>query len=128
MKKAYTLILLGVCLSASVQSMAQQGPDLRAQATEATRKLAQQISLDDARSVQVRRLTYERLVQESDVTRQYADDATMRQNKLRVIGEEYATKLQSVLSAAQYQRYTASLTNSAPATAPTTASAPAARP
>ncbi|GAA3921739.1 hypothetical protein GCM10022406_04830 [Hymenobacter algoricola] len=86
--------------------MAQQAPDLRAQAAEATRRLAQQISLDDARSVKVRRLTYERLVQENEVARTYADDATMRQNKLRVVGDEYALQLKGILSELQFQRYT----------------------
>jgi hypothetical protein len=107
MKKIYTLLFVAASLGLSTQAMAQQAPDLRAQATEATRKLAQQISLDDARSIQVRHLTYERLVQENEVTRMYADDATMRQNKLRVVSEEYAEKLKAILSATQFERYTA---------------------
>jgi hypothetical protein len=122
MKKLCFLILFAAGFSAT-SSFAQQAPDLRAQATEATRKLSQQISLDDARSVQVRRLTYERLVQENEVARMYADDATMRQNKLRVISEEYAEKLKGVLSEAQFQRYTALNTAVAPGTASGTAAA-----
>ncbi|RYU76424.1 hypothetical protein [Hymenobacter persicinus] len=121
MKKVCVLLFLAASLGTSVHSMAQQGPDLRTQATEATRKLAQQISLDDARSIQVRRFTYERLVQEAEVTRMYADDPAMLQNKMRVVGEEYAEKLKGVLSDAQFQRY-ATLNA---AVAPTTASAPA---
>jgi hypothetical protein len=125
MKKFCLLFLVAASFGISAQAVAQQGPDLRAQATEATRKLAQQIALDDAHSMQVRRLTYERLVQEAEVSRQYADDAAMRQNKLRVIGAEYGEKLKTILSVAQYQRYAAL----APAAEPGMASTPtAARP
>ncbi|SHI65243.1 hypothetical protein SAMN02745146_1293 [Hymenobacter daecheongensis DSM 21074] len=122
MNKASILLLLAFSLTTAAH--AQQAPDLRAQAAEATRKLAQQISLDDARSVQVRRLTYERLTQENEVSRQYAVDAAMRQNKLRVVGEEYATKLQAVLSPAQFQRYMALSAATAPT--PGTAATPSA--
>ena len=123
MKKACFLLLAAASFGISVQSMAQQAPDLRAQATEATRKLAQQISLDDARTIQVRRLTYNRLVQESEVTRMYADDPAMLRNKLRVVGDEYTEKLRGILSEQQFQRYTAFTPNSA--AAPGTASTPA---
>ena len=124
MKKVCILVFFAFSFGTSFQALAQQAPDLRVQATEITRKLSQQISLDDARSIQVRRLTYERLVQEAEVTRMYADDPAMHQNKLRVIGEEYMEKLKGVLSDAQFQRY-ATLNS---AVAPSTAAAPGARP
>ena len=107
MKKALFSLLFAVGLGASVPSVAQQAPDLRTQANEATRKLAQQIGLDDARSVQVRRLTYDRMVKEAEVKREYALDAAMQQTKLQIIGAEYGEKLKTVLSGLQYQRYAA---------------------
>ncbi|TGE13798.1 hypothetical protein [Hymenobacter elongatus] len=116
MKNYCSSLLICLALASSVVATAQQGPDLRVQATENTRKLSQQISLDDARTTQVKRLTYERLVQENDVKQMYSIDPAMLQSKLAVIEKEYAEKLQGVLSAAQYQRYVAITTPVIPAT------------
>lgn len=122
MKKLYTLMMFAVGFGASVSCLAQQGPDLRTQATERSRKLAQQISLDDARSIHVRRLTYARLVQEDEAARLYAADPATQQTKLRVISEEYTEKLKAVLSETQFLRYTA--LNAASSTAATPAIRP----
>ncbi|QNH63040.1 hypothetical protein [Hymenobacter sediminicola] len=127
MKKLFSLLIVGGCSLLSFSALAQQGTDkLRSEAMEVTRHLASHIALDDARSVQVRRLTYDRLVQESQINTMYGDDPAMRQNKLRVVEQEYAEKLKTVLTEAQYQRYLASavpaqssLSSSKPAAVPT---------
>lgn len=129
MKKHTLLVLIGaLALVFSTASAQQPNEQLRTEAMETTRQLAAKISLDDARTVQVRRLTYDRLVKESEVNTLYSDDAVMRQNKLRVIGEEYAEKLKGVLTEAQYQRYAATLPPAPVAEAATAAPTKAQRP
>lgn len=106
MKSFFTILLVGSLAAASFSAQAQQAPDqLRAEAMEQTRLLANRIALDDARSVRVRHLTYERLVQESQITTLYADDPIMRQNKLRVVEQEYTDKLKGLLTSVQFDRY-----------------------
>ncbi|SNR43221.1 hypothetical protein SAMN06269173_102372 [Hymenobacter mucosus] len=95
---------------------AQQSPStLKAQAIEDTRRLAARISLDDARSMQVRRLVLERLTQENEITTQYANDPAMMQNKLHDLERQYGEKLKNILTALQYQRYVAQLSPTGPA-------------
>ncbi|UOQ53180.1 hypothetical protein [Hymenobacter cellulosivorans] len=94
-----------------------------------TRALAQHIALDDARTQQVKRFTYERLVQEAEIKQMYSIDPAMLQSKMAVVEKEYAEKLKGVLSDAQYQRYENYVaTINAPVAAPTTAAAPVAPP
>ena len=123
MKKLVLFEMLAVSFQ-TLQAASSSAGDLRAQATEATRKLASQISLDDARTAQVRRLTYERLVQEQEIATMYGDDQKMQQDKLRVVQEEYTEKLKAVLTEVQFQRYM-SIAGVAPAATP---GAQAARP
>lgn len=114
MKKVFGVLVAGSISLLSLSAHAQQSSDkLRAEAMEATRHLASRIALDDARSVQVRRLTYDKLVQESQINTMYGDDPAMRQNKMRVLDEDYTEKLKAVLTEAQFKRYLAS-TASAP--------------
>ncbi|MCC2546835.1 hypothetical protein LJY25_10300 [Hymenobacter sp. BT175] len=123
MKKLVLLVMLAVSFQ-TLQAVPSFAGDLRAQATEATRKLASQISLDDARTAQVRRFTYERLVQEQEIATMYSDDPKMQQDKLRVVQEEYTEKLKTVLTEVQFQRYM-TIAGVAPASTP---GAQAARP
>ena len=126
MKRLFSLLIVGGCGLLSFSAQAQQGTDkLRSEAMEVTRHLASRIALDDARSVQVRRLTYDRLVQESQINTMYGDDPVMRQSKLRVAEQEYAEKLKNVLTEAQFQRYLAS---TVPPQSSVSASKPAAVP
>jgi hypothetical protein len=108
MKHLFAILVAGSLGAASFSAQAQQAPDrLRAEAMEDTRLLANRIALDDARSVRVRHLTYDRLVQESQITTMYGDDPAMRQNKLRVVEEEYTAKLKDLLTSVQFDRYQA---------------------
>ncbi|SNC75302.1 hypothetical protein SAMN06265337_2806 [Hymenobacter gelipurpurascens] len=110
MKKLSVALVTMVVLGCTHTALAQQSPaTLKSQAMEATQKLAARISLDDARTMQVRRLTLERLTQESDLQQLYANDPSMLQNKARVLEQEYSEKLKSVLTDSQYQRYLAQL-------------------
>lgn len=117
MKSFITFLLAGSLSAASFSVQAQQTPErLRTEAMEKTRLLANRIALDDARSVRVRHLTYDRLVQESQITTMYADDPAMRQNKLRVVEQEYTEKLKGLLTTVQFERYEALVAaSSAPA-------------
>ncbi|UOQ72330.1 hypothetical protein [Hymenobacter cellulosilyticus] len=126
MKKFCFSALIAACFTIG-NLQAQQAPDLRAQAMANTRTLAQQIALDDARTQQVKRFTYERLVQETEIKQMYSIDPAMLQSKMAVVEKEYAEKLKSVLSDAQYKRYESYVAAAnAPAVAPvTTAATPA---
>lgn len=116
MKNLFVFLLVGILGLIASGAQAQQGSDkLRAQAAETTRQLASRIALDDARTMQVRRATYDRLVEESQVNTMYSDDPAMRQNKLQAIEQEYAEKLKGILTEAQYARYAAT---AAPPAAP----------
>ncbi|TGE27003.1 hypothetical protein [Hymenobacter metallicola] len=120
MKKYFFFCLLAAALSGSV-AQAQQAPNLRMQAVENTRKLAQQIALDDARTTKVKNLTYDRLVQENELKQMYSIDPALLQSKMVVVEQDYAEKLKAVLTDAQFQRFMAL---KAPALAPVTAAAP----
>ncbi|MBC6696880.1 hypothetical protein [Hymenobacter sp. BT190] len=124
MKSFFTFLLAGSLGAASLSAQAQQAPErLRAEAMENTRLLANRIGLDDARSVRVRHLTYDRLVQESQITTMYGDDPTMRQNKLRVVAQEYAEKLKGLLTDLQFERYEALVAAGTTSTSPNVVSA-----
>jgi hypothetical protein len=110
MKKISAALVLMLAFGCTQAALAQQSPaTLKSQAMEATRHLAARISLDDARTMQVRRLTLERLTQENDLQQLYANDPAMLQNKVRVLEQEYGDKLKSILTDSQYQRYVAQL-------------------
>jgi len=95
-------------LTFALASFAQQPTDiLREQANETARKLALELSLDDARILQVRRLAYEQLTQANEIAQLYSVDPAMRANKMRVLQDDFATKLKDVVTTAQYNRYLA---------------------
>jgi hypothetical protein len=119
-----SLLLLSLLLF-SLSTHAQQVTDtLRQQANEVARKLATDISLDDARVLQVRRLAYERLTQEKEIAQLYSIDKAMQANKIRVVQEDFAAKLKSVVTEAQYKRYIAHYPSLAPAPAPVVVAVP----
>lgn len=106
MKSLFVLLLIGSLNWIIPTSQAQQAPDsLRTRATETTRQLAGRISLDDARMIQVRRLTYDRLVKEGQVATLYNDDPPMLKNKMRAIEQDYSDNLKAILTESQFQRY-----------------------
>lgn len=109
-----SLLLITVLTSSAC--LAQQPTDtLRQQANEVARRLALEISLDDARVLQVRRLAYEQIAQKSEIMHLYSIDPVMCANKMRVLERDFATKLKGVVSEAQYTRYLAQYPASAPA-------------
>ncbi|TGE22059.1 hypothetical protein E5K00_17560 [Hymenobacter aquaticus] len=105
--KKLSFFFLAAALGSALSAAAQQAPDLRNQAMDNTRQLAQRIGLDDARTPQVKRATYERLVQENELKQMYGIDPAMLQSKMTVVDKEYAEKLKGILTDAQYQRYVA---------------------
>ncbi|QDA60875.1 hypothetical protein [Hymenobacter jejuensis] len=108
MPRLYFLLFLTGILFSAHAGLAQQNSDqLRTQATELTRQLAGHISLDDARTIKVRRLIYDRLIKESEVQQLYSNDPAMRSNKLREIEHDYALELKTVVNETQFSRYLA---------------------
>ncbi|MBT9391854.1 hypothetical protein KLP40_01655 [Hymenobacter sp. NST-14] len=115
--KRFFLLLLGSCaLLLPLNSRAQEvSAAYRTEAITITRQLAAFIVLDDARQLPVRRLTQQRLSQETEARQLYANDPDMLQKKLTAIGQEYTLQLGSLLSAAQYERYLAAAPGTLPA-------------
>ncbi|OON66206.1 hypothetical protein [Hymenobacter sp. CRA2] len=102
MKKLVASTLLVFTLTGA---FAQTTPSLTQRAAELTRTLAPQLGLDDARVIQVKKLTVSRLEKEQEINRMYTGDEAMRLPKLQAVADEYRTNLKAVLTAVQYQRY-----------------------
>ncbi|MCC3159193.1 hypothetical protein LJ737_18270 [Hymenobacter sp. 15J16-1T3B] len=102
MKKLLTTACLSLLL---VGAYAQGSPSISQRATEFTRSLAPHVGLDDARQIQVKRLTVSRMEKEQEIDRMYVGDEAVRQPKLQAVAEEYRTNLKSLLTPAQYQRF-----------------------
>ena len=84
---------------------AQNASSIPQRATEYTRSLAPHLGLDDARQLQVKKLTIKRMEQEQEIARMYAGDEAMRQPKLQVVAEQYRNDLKSLLTPSQYSRF-----------------------
>ncbi|ALD20188.1 hypothetical protein AM218_01750 [Hymenobacter sp. DG25A] len=54
----------------------------------------------------MRRLVYEHLVQAAEIDTQYADDKAVHDQKQQALQAEFAAQLKTVLTEAQYTRYT----------------------
>jgi hypothetical protein len=104
MKKASLFVFL---LSYSLTgSAAPSGEVTRQHANELTRKLTDQLALDEGRYLQMRRLVYEHLVQAAEIDTQYADDKAVHDQKQQALQAEFAAQLKTVLTEAQFTRYT----------------------
>ncbi|WP_303310412.1 hypothetical protein [Hymenobacter sp. BT730] len=104
MKKVILFVFL---LTSSLSGFsAPTGEVTRQHANELTRKLTDQLGLDEGRYLQMRRLVYEHLVQAADIDTQYADDNAVRAQKQQTLQAEFAAQLKTVLTEAQYTRYT----------------------
>lgn len=84
---------------------AQSAPSIPQRATEYTRSLAPHLGLDDARQLQVKKLTVSRMEKEQEIERMYAGDEAMRQPKLQAVTDQYRTDLKALLTPSQYQRF-----------------------
>ncbi|GAB3834306.1 hypothetical protein [Hymenobacter jeollabukensis] len=102
MKKLLTTTCLSLLL---VGAFAQGTPSISQRAADYTRTLAPRLGLDDARQLQVKRLTISRMEKEQEIDRMYVGDEAVRQPKLQAVAEEYRTNLKTLLTAAQYQRF-----------------------
>ena len=108
MKTIFLFLISGLCLLLQPVARAQDTSSaFKEEATTITRQLAAYISLDDARQLPVRRLTQQRLSQETDARQLYSNDPDMLQKKLTAIGQDYTSQLGTILTATQYERYLA---------------------
>ena len=103
MKRFALTALLAAGLTGA--AYAQNAPAIPQRATEYTRSLAPHLGLDDARQLQIKKLTIKRMEQEQEIERMYAGDETMRQPKLQAVAEQYRADLKAVLTPGQYQRF-----------------------
>lgn len=102
MKRFAITALLAVTLTGA---FAQSNPSVTQRATEYTRSLAPHIGLDDARQIQLKKLTISRMEKEREIEQMYAGDQAMRQPKMDAVADEYRASLKALLTAAQYQRF-----------------------
>jgi hypothetical protein len=106
MKKIFTSAFLCLALlSAKAQTSDASPEQLRAQATEQTRDLAQKIGLNELEYIKVKSFTLQKLVAIQDVNEMYSYDADMRTEKLAAIEEEYIKNLVATLSPKQHMNY-----------------------
>lgn len=102
MKSFVITALLAVGLTSAY---AQSAPGISQRATEYTRLLAPHLGLDDARLLQVKKLTVGRMEKEQEIERMYAGDEAMRKPKLDAVADQYRTDLKALLTPSQYLRF-----------------------
>lgn len=105
--KPVLLLLWGVLTFSDMIAQELAPAVLQQEATAATRQLARVLSLDDARQLTVRRYTQQRLMQETEARRRYANEPAALQRELTYITQQYVRNLSISLTAAQFQRYQA---------------------
>jgi hypothetical protein len=100
-----TLVAAALLTFSLSSAFAQGTPSVSQRATEYARSLAPQIGLDDARMLQVKKLTMTRMEKEQEIDRMYTGDEAVRQPKLAAVSQEYRESLKNLLTPSQYQRY-----------------------
>ncbi|MGV3639867.1 MAG: hypothetical protein ACO1NZ_05055 [Adhaeribacter sp.] len=108
MKKIFTSAVFCLALFAAQAQTTEPGPDqLKAQATEQTRVLAQKIGLNELEYIKIKNYTLQKLIAAQEVNQMYSNDAEMRAKKLAAIEEEYTKNLMATLTPKQHLNYTA---------------------
>lgn len=108
MKKIFTSAFLCLALFAAQAQTAEPGPEqLKAQATEQTRQLAQKIGLNELEYIKVKNFTLQKLIAIQEVNQMYSNDEEMRNKKLAAIEEEYTRNLMATFTPKQHLNYTA---------------------
>lgn len=108
MKKIFTAAFLCLAfLTAQAQTAESTPEQLKTQATEQTRALAQKIGLNEMEYIKVKNFTLQKLIATQEVNQMYSNDPDMRQKKLAAIEEEYNKNLVATLTPKQHMNYVA---------------------
>lgn len=105
MRKIFTTAFLFL---AFYSAQATDSPEqIRIQAIEQTRQLAQKIGLNELEYIKVKNYTYNKLIAIQEVNEMYSNDAEMRVKKLQAIEEEYSKNVVATLTPKQHQNFLA---------------------
>lgn len=103
MKKLLTSAILSVILfSAQANS---ETDNFRAQAADITRRMANQLELNESEYIQLKGYTLEKLVAASEIKEMYSIDINMMLRKLNEIDDIYTHRVQNILSNKQFENY-----------------------
>lgn len=103
MKKLLTSAILSVILfSAQANS---ETDNFRAQAADITRRMANQLELNESEYIQLKGYTLEKLVAASEIKEVYSIDINMMLRKLNEIDDIYTHRVQNILSNKQFENY-----------------------
>src|SRR5688572_16505371 len=75
------------------------------QAADITRRIANQIGLNESEYIQVKKYTTDKLVAVAEVKEMYSNDSEMMFRKISEIEDSYTHKVQSILTASQFESY-----------------------
>jgi hypothetical protein len=108
MKKIFTTVILFLAFITAQAQTAEPTPEqLKAQATEQTRELAQKIGLNELEYIKVKNYTLQKLIATQEIKQMYSNDPDMRDKKLAAIEEEYNKNLMATLTPKQHLNYVA---------------------
>src|SRR5688572_1569422 len=103
MKKLITSALLSVILfSAQANS---ENDNFRIQAADITRRMANQLELNESEYIQLKGYTLEKLVAAAEVKEMYSIDINMMLRKLNEIDDIYKHRVQNILTNKQFENY-----------------------
>lgn len=101
------LITSAFFVFAIVSAQASNDSELyKKQATDITRRIANQIGLNESEYIQVKKYTTDKLVAVAEVKEMYSNDSEMMFRKISEIENSYNHKVQSILTASQFDNYT----------------------
>ena len=108
MKKIFTSAFLCLALFTAQAQTSEPSPEqLKAQAAEQTRQLAQKIGLNELEYIKIKNFTLQKLIATQEVNQMYSNDEEMRNKKLAAIEEEYTKNLMATLTPKQHLNFTA---------------------
>ena len=77
----------------------------KTQAADITRRIANQIGLNESEYIQVKKFTTDKLVAVAEVKEMYSNDSEMMFRKISEIEDSYNHKVQNILTASQFESY-----------------------
>ena len=103
MKKLISSALLSVILfSAQANS---ENDNFRIQAADITRRMANQLELNESEYIQLKGYTLEKLEAAAEVKEMYSIDINMMLRKLNEIDDIYTHRVQNILTNKQFENY-----------------------
>lgn len=105
MKKLITSALFSfVVLTASATG---NQPDFNEQASDITRRMANQIELNEMEYIQVKKYTTEKLTSVAEIKDMYSNDREMMTRKIMEVENAYTHRIENLLNARQFENYIA---------------------